>query len=382
MPSTIVDSHTFSGTHYEIGVEQGRATRDLLHQGIGMMPGFMERRRAKPGWMPMSLFLSLARRRAGKTLKEDMKRYYPRQMERLEGIAEGAGIDMSWVFLFQALELMVTYAPSTVQVPACTSIGVNPHRTVTHETLVAKNFDYPNEFLPYHLTCLSKPKGGYQTLGCTMVNLPGMLDGMNEHGLTVTMNSAFSTEEPICFAPPSLVLREMLETCKTTEDAVDFILKAKHGGNGIITLADAEGDLRTVEISHNHSATRDPIEGLLINTNHYFTDEMKRYEIPHEAVFNEKAMKHLVGRRVYRSSDERLKRGQYLLEGMRSIDENALVSILRDHGEHNSPSNYTICQHGEYASTLRSCIFYPKRRTIKVLYGNTCQNEFFEFAFS
>lgn len=315
-------------------------------------------------------------------IKEDMKRYYPRQMERLEGIAEGAGIDLSWAFFFQSMELMITFRPSIVRVPACTSIAVHPHRSATNETLVAKNWDYPNDFLPYHLTCLSKPKEGYQTLGCTMAPLPGMLDGMNEHGLTVTMNLAYSTDEPMCFAPPSLALREMLETCKTTEDAVGFITKAKHAGSVLITLADAEGDLRTVELSHNHSATRDPIEGLLINTNHYFTDEMKRYEIPHEAVFTEKAMKHLVGKRVHGSSEERLKRGRYLLEGMRGIDENALVSILRDHGEHNSPSNFTICQHGEHASTLRSCLFYPRRRAMKVLYGKPCQNGFSEFSFS
>jgi len=124
-----------------------------------------------------------------------------------------------------------------------------------------------------------------------MAPLPGMIDGMNEHGLTVTYNLAFSTEEPVCHAPLSLALQEMLETCKNTEEAVKFIANAKHAGNGLLMLGDAEGDVRTVEISHNHAATRKPIESQIINTNHYLTEEMQKYEVPRNAVFSEKALK-------------------------------------------------------------------------------------------
>jgi len=189
----------------------------------------------------------------------------------LKGIAEGAGIDMSWTFFAQSMELLVTFGSSTVRVPACTSLGFNPQRTTTKEMIIAKNFDYPNKFAPYHLTCCIKPREGYQTLGCTMVPLPGMIDGMNEYGLTVTYNLAFTIEEPKYFTPLSIALQEMLETCKNTDEAVKFITNARRAGNALLMLADSEGDLKTVEISHNHAATREPIEGQIINTNHYHT---------------------------------------------------------------------------------------------------------------
>jgi len=330
----------------------------------------------------MPLFLSLARRRTTKLLENDIFQYYPKQAERLKGIAEGAGVDMSWAFFAQSMELLVTFGSSIIRVPACTSLGFNPQRTRTKETIIAKNFDYPNHFSPYHLTCLTKPTEGYSTLGCKMAPLPGMIDGMNEHGLTVTYNLAFSTEEPVCHAPISLALQEMLETCKNTEEAVKFIINAKHAGNALLMLGDAGGDLRTVEISHNHAATREPIKNQLINTNHYHTQEMQKYEVPRNAVFSEKALKEWVGKRVHESSEQRLMRAQELLSSKDKIDENKIVTILRDHGKDNKPSNLTICQHGEYNSTLRSVIFYQNRRTTKVLYGNPCQNEYAEFAFS
>ena len=63
------------------------------------------------------------------------------------------------------------------------------------------------------------------------------------------------------------------------------------------------------------------------------------------------------------------------------IGESRIVTILRDHGKDNKPSSLTICRHATPTSTLRSVIFYPDRRTIKVLYGKPCQNEYSEFVF-
>ncbi len=382
LPLSSIKLERFSGTHYEIGVQQGKAVRELLHQTIEQIPNFGEVKRMKPRLMPTSLFMQLARRRATKTLENDIFQNYPKQAERLKGIAEGAGIDLSWGFFAQSMELLVTFGSSMVRVPACTSLGFTQLRTTTKEMIVAKNFDYPNHFLPLHLTCHTKPTGRNQTLGCTMAPLPGMLDGMNEHGLTVAYNLAFSIEEPTCFAPLSIALQEMLETCKNTEEAIRFITNAKRAGSGLLMLADNEDGVKTVEISHNHSATREPIGNQIINTNHYLTEEMQKYEVPRNAVFSEKARKELVGKKVHRSSEERLKRSQDLLSIWDKIDENTITSVLRDHGQENIPSNFTICQHGEYASTLRSVIFYPKRKMFKVLYGNPCQNEFSEFSFS
>jgi predicted choloylglycine hydrolase len=88
-----------------------------------------------------------------------------------------------------------------------------------------------------------------------------MLDGMNEHGLTVTYNLAYTLDEPKCYVPLSLALQEMLETCKTADEAARFITQAKRGGHdAVLTLADAEGNIRTVEITSNHFATSNAAE--------------------------------------------------------------------------------------------------------------------------
>jgi len=277
---------------------------------------------------------------------------------------------------------LVDFGASMVRVPACTSLGFTPKRTTTNETIIGKNFDFPNHFLPLNLTFQAKPKEGYQTLGCTMAPLPGIIDGMNEYGLIVTHNSAFTTEKPTYFAPNSIAIQEMLETCKNTQEAIEFMTKAKHAGNALLILGDAKGDIRSVEMSHNHAATRKSIKGQFINTNHYHTEEMQKYEIPRNAVFTEKIGKEWAGKRFHESSEERLKRAQEMLSSSDKIKESIIISVLRDHGKENHPSNFTVCQHGEYTSTLRSVIFYPNRKTMKVLYGTPCQNEYVDFSFS
>jgi predicted choloylglycine hydrolase len=376
-----VTSQVFSGSHYEIGIQQGRAVSRSIQKALAQIPHFEAVKLMKPRLLPASLFLMLAKRRATKLLTNDVFEHYPKQAQRLKGIAEGAGIDMPTALLLQSME-MLTGKPS-FYVEACTSLGFSPQRTSTNETIVAKNFDYPNDFAPYHLTCETRPEEGYKTLGCKMGPQPGMLEGINEHGLAVTYNLAYTTETPSNFVPLSIVLQEMLETCKTTDEAARFMTQAKRGGHdALLMLADAEGSLKTVEITSNHAATRDMTNEQIVNTNHYLTPEMQQYEIPRNAIYSGKVAKEMLGTRVHESSEQRLERAQELLKGKTKIDENKIITVLRDHGKDNKPSMLTVCRHAEYASTLRSVIFYPNRKTIKVLYGKPCQNEYTEFKFS
>ena len=378
---TKVESHTFSGDDHEMGVQQGRAVRGLIFDAIEQIRTSEAVMLMKPRLLPAPLFLMMAKRRAAKLLKGDIFEYYPRQAQRLEGIAEGAGIDLSTILFMQSMELLIGKPDFRLQ--ACTSLGFSPQKTTTKEMMVAKNFDYVNDFAPYHLTRETIPKERYKTLGCTMAPLPGMVDGMNEHGLTVTYNLAYTTERPKYFAPLSMVLQEMLETCRSVDEAVKFLTYAKRGGHdALLMLADADGHMRTVEITSNHASTREMTDGQIINTNHYLTEEMQQLEIPHNAVYIGRVPKELIDVRVHESSEQRLKRAQELLKNDIGIDESTIIAILRDHGRDDKPSINTICRHGDYASTLRSVILYPNRRAMKVLYGNPCRNEYDELTFS
>jgi predicted choloylglycine hydrolase len=271
---------TFSGSHSEIGVQQGEAVRGLLSQLMQVLPELDAFRRMKPKLLPTSLFLSLAKRRAADLLEEDIAQIYPSQAERMRGISEGCGMDLPMLMLLQSMEMLIgKITEANYRLGACTCLGFEAKRTTAGEPIVAKNFDYLNELAPFHLACRTKPSGRFGTMGCTMAPLPGMLDGMNEHGLTVTYNLGYTTDEPEAHAPLSMALQEMLETCRTTGEAVDFITRARQGGHdALLMIADAEGDVRAVELTPRRSSTRIPSGGLIVNTNHYHTEELQRYD--------------------------------------------------------------------------------------------------------
>jgi len=376
-----VELHVFSGNHYEMGIQQGRATRGMLRRGFSSLPFFDSVKLFKPRLIPTRLFLWLAKRKAVKLMGKDLPRYYPKQVERTRGISEGGEVDMPTLLFLQSMELLLAPSESSFTVPGCTSIAFGPEQTANGETIMVKNFDYPNDFSQYNLTCISQPIGRYKTLGCTKIVLPGMLDGMNEHGLTVTYNYAYTTETPAYSAPISVVLQEMLETCRNTDEAVEFIIQAKRAGGALLTIGDSDGNVKGLEISPNHAEVRPMMGGPIINVNHFQTDEMGQWEIPRDAVFSSSTPKEFRGLRVHESSEKRLRRAKILLRDSKAVDEKFLSGIMQDHEENDEPSNLSICQHGGFISTTRSVILYPKRKRIKVLYGNPCQNEYTEHGF-
>ena len=71
----------------------------------------------------------------------------------------------------------------------------------------------------------------------------------------------------------------MLETCKNAKQAVDLIAESKRAGGAIITIADANGNIKTIELSSNHHAIRNEEGSPVVSTNHFFTNEMKKIEV-------------------------------------------------------------------------------------------------------
>ena len=351
-------SLVFSGNDYEVGFQQGQSNREAIHRGIKEVFNSEQVLQSKPKLLPKPLFVRLAKRRADKLLKKDMFSLYPKHAERIRGIAEGAEIDVSSLLFIQMLELVIG---------SCTSLGFLPSATSTRETILAKNFDYASFCEPYNLVCETQPSKGYKTLSCRFISLSGALDGMNEHGLAMTYNLARSIDKPECNAPTSVILQEMLETCKNAEEGADFLTKAKTGGHdSIITLADETNNIRVIEYSRQHAKVREPQSDVTTNTNHYQTAEMKSIEVTP----------------VYPNSPPRFERAKKLLESKRNIDEQLIGAVLRDHGTENVPSEMTICVHGDWFGTLRSMIMFPNRRLMKVLFGHPCENEYQEIRFS
>jgi hypothetical protein len=82
-----VKLYTLSGNHHEIGVQQGKTGRQQIREALDKIPNYEFVKLMKPRFLPTSLFMTLAKRRAERLLKNDVFEYYPKQAQRLGGRA-------------------------------------------------------------------------------------------------------------------------------------------------------------------------------------------------------------------------------------------------------------------------------------------------------
>ena len=108
--------------------------------------------------------------------------------------------------------------------------------------LLIRNYDYHP--MLWDGALLSTAWTGRRVVGM-LDSLWGLLDGVNEDGLAVSL--AFGGRQVVGegFGMP-LVLRYVLETCTTTDEAVAAITRIPTHMSYNVTVVDAEGDHRTV----------------------------------------------------------------------------------------------------------------------------------------
>lgn len=367
----------FTGDHYEMGYQQGLQLREAIGHFFANLRASEVFRAQKPLFLPMRAFLNLTARRAMGEMREDVTGCCERQKTRMEGIAKGAGIDESMLFLALYGEMIMPQV--NYRLGACTAAAVSEEKSAIGEPMVIKNFDYPEFYQPYYITRLCLPVEGIPTLDVTMAPLAGCHDGINQLGLCVSCNHGYGTDIPNTNVPVNLLVQQVLENCGSTREALDYLAERKRSGGAIILVADASGDMATIELSSNFGGVREPEEGILINTNHYRCREMKSYDIPRNAYYTARNAKPLRGIRVHESSELRYSRAEQLLSGREEIAIKDLLNVFSDHGESGRGDDNTICRHGQYLTTTCSLIMLPRSRRLLVTYGHPCDSVFTDF---
>jgi len=162
---------------------------------------------------------------------DDVYNYYLERAEQLEGVAEGAGVDLSTALFFIYLELSGV-GETRFSVDVCTAVGFQREATECGETVMVKNMDFYNDFAFMLTARKTVPDDGYSVFGNKAAPYPGMIDGMNEHGLSVIYNFAYTTSKPTQYTPLSLAVHETLQSCEMTEEAVRHITQAKRPEGG------------------------------------------------------------------------------------------------------------------------------------------------------
>ncbi len=375
--------HHFHGSHYEMGVQQGETFRASLHELWEKFQQLPIIQALKPRGVPTKVFFAIAKGKAYNWLRSLFDKSCPHQVERIAGIARGAGLDLKVIFLLLSTEIV--FGGNDYEIPVkcgCTSIALAPEKTTSGETLCMRNFDYQRVVVPYLRVRSNAPKGRLRSLDLTANALPGTFNGMNKAGVAVMTDEVF----PVTFEkrdglPASLLMQEALETCGSTQEVVAYFRQAPRGSCNKILVADAEGDFRAMEYTPTILKEVTSKASFLVATNHYEDPELATNDMPRAAVFGKKAPPELQWHNIQETSFFRLATATRFLQETGKVSVEWLKKLAACHyvDAGHADGWDTICHHDPINNTSASMIFNLTRRTMDACFGNPCENQYRSF---
>ncbi|MFC2176453.1 C45 family autoproteolytic acyltransferase/hydrolase, partial [Bacteroidota bacterium] len=175
-----------------------------------------------------------------------------------------------------------------------------------------------DEFAKNKMILFVRPDSGYAFASITWAGFMGVVSGMNEHGLTVTLNAAKSSVPNGAKTPISILAREILQYARTIDEAY-IIAKSRETfvSESILIGSAAGGKAAIIEKSPDGIDIFYSSENKLVCSNHYQSERFLKTQVNQDNIKNS-------------DSFYRYKRMSQLLNQRDTVSVNAAVEMLRN----------------------------------------------------
>ena len=240
----------------------------------------------------------------------------------------------------------------------CSSFATWGTQSADSSLLIGRNFDFyvGDAFAENKQVAFYTPDQGYKFASVGWPGMIGVLSGMNETGLTVTINAAKSAVPTGSATPISILTREILQYASTIDEAFAIAKKRKtFVSESILIGSSKDGKAAIIEKSPEKTVLFKGKEAdRLICTNHYQSEEFSK---------DERNMENI------RTSDSpyRFARLEELINENMPIDASKAASILRNHkGLQNADLGLANEMAINQFIAHHSVIFQPEKRLMWV----------------
>lgn len=252
----------------------------------------------------------------------------------------------------------IGHALQDLALVGCSSFAAWNEKSEDGNLILGRNFDfYVNDaFAENKIIAFVKPKEGHNFMMVTWPGMIGTVSGMNQQGLTVTINASKSKIPLVAKTPISILTREILQHAQNIDEAIAIAKKRKVFVSESIMVGSANDNKAIlIEVSPKKMDVYDmPNTSQLICSNHFQGEAFKDDKRNQEQIVNS-------------HSEYRFERMQELLSENKKINPQIASEILRDkNGLNNLPLGYGNEKALNQLMAHHGVIFKPKEKLVWV----------------
>jgi hypothetical protein len=308
------------GKPFERGVAFGQLTRELLYyQETSFVEQLREIIPSDSYLKVLKYFIAFFNRNLDKSIPEEFR-------DEIYGTSFACSPEYNFIGSGYQRQLNyhaahdIGHALQGLNLVACTSFSVWDDQSIDSSLLIGRNFDFymGKKFAENKIVCFVNPSEGYKFMMITWADMIGVVSGMNEKGLTVTINAAKSTIPGKAATPVTILAREIIQYASTIQEAYEIAKKRKLFVSESIMIGSAlDGKTAIIEKSPYNYDIVYPETSRIICSNHFQGKQFATDEINLENI---------------RGTDsyERFKRVEELVNRYGALDVTGVVTVLRD----------------------------------------------------